>query len=96
MTTDWVSLLQGDVNQQAEGLIEVLLGAQDRWVPHKKLRVRSSDQPWFGTQCRAASDNKYRLRRIYKSSPTRWNKARHREAATHMEASLGQGAVDGV
>ena len=34
VTTNWVSLWQGDVDQQAERLTEVLLGAQKRWVPH--------------------------------------------------------------
>ena len=72
MTTDWASLLQGDVDQQAEWLTEILLGAQEQWVPHKQYRVqRSSDQAWFGPQCRAAPDNKYRLWCIYKLNPTR-------------------------
>ena len=86
-TANWASLLQGDVDQQAVRLTEVLLGAQERWVPHKQHRVRSSDQPWFGPQCRAASDNKYRLWRIYKRNPTRRNKDRHKEAAAQMEAT---------
>ncbi|MPC37274.1 hypothetical protein E2C01_030748 [Portunus trituberculatus] len=64
--TNWASLLQGDVDHQAERLTEVLLRTQERWVPYKQHKVRSSDQPWFGPQCRAASDNKYRLWRIYR------------------------------
>ncbi|MPC60296.1 hypothetical protein E2C01_054337 [Portunus trituberculatus] len=36
---NWASLLQGDVDQQAERLTEVLLRAQERWVPHKQHKV---------------------------------------------------------
>ena len=86
-TIDWTNLLQGHMDQQVERLTEVLLGAQERWVPHKQHRVRSSDQPWFGHQCRAASDKKYRLWSTYKRNHTRWNKPRHRETAAHMEAT---------
>ena len=85
--TDWAGLLRGDVDQQAELLTKALLEAQTRWVPHKQHKSRTSDQPWFGPQCRVASDNKYRAWRTYKRNPTRRNKDRYRAAATHMEAT---------
>ncbi|MPC81366.1 hypothetical protein E2C01_075978 [Portunus trituberculatus] len=85
--TNWASLLQGDVDQQAKRLTEVLTGAQKQWVPHNQHRVRSSDHPWLGPQCRLASDNKYRLWRIYKRNTTQRNKDHHKDAAAHMEAT---------
>ena len=84
---NWEGLLQGEVSQQVEGVTEALLEAQRRWVPHKQHKTKPTDQPWFGPQCRAASDAKYRAWRLYKRRPTQRNRDRHREAAAHMEAT---------
>ena len=83
---DWERELQGDVDQQVDFFTEALLKAQSSHVPHKQLTTKGSDQKWFGPQCQAASDAKYKAWRNYKRHPTRRNKQLHREAAAHMEA----------
>lgn len=81
----WECLLQGDVDQQVERFTEVLLREQRCYVPQKQHSAAASDQPWFGPQCRAASDAKYKAWCSYKRRPTWRNRQRHREAATTME-----------
>ena len=83
--TDWDRLLQGDVDRQVEQLTGALLEAQSHWVPNKQHRTLASDQPWFGPQCRAASDEKFQAWRTYKRHPSWRNRQRHREAADYME-----------
>lgn len=75
------------MDNQLERFNEALLEAQSRWVPHKQQKTRASVQPWFGPQCRADSHAKYRACGNYKRHCTWRNKERHREAATHMEAT---------
>ena len=82
--TEWDSELHGDVNQQVERLTEILLKLQSKWVPHMDYKTKVSDQPWFGPQCRAASDAKYNAWRNLKRNPTQRNKTLHRQAAVHM------------
>ena len=85
--TEWENVLSGDANQQVEGLTTLLVALQDRWVPHSQYTSKPSDQPWFGPECRAASDAKYRAWRAFKRRPTARNRRRHREAAQHMRAT---------
>ncbi|MPC66707.1 hypothetical protein E2C01_060859 [Portunus trituberculatus] len=82
---DWDRLLQGDVDRQVELLTEALMGAQGRWVPNKQHTTLASDQPWFGPQCRAASDERFQAWRTYKRHPSWRNWQRHREEAAYME-----------
>ncbi|XP_063881678.1 uncharacterized protein LOC135111930 [Scylla paramamosain] len=62
---------------------------KDRWVPHSTHQAKGSDQPWFGPECRAASDAKYHAWLAFKRHPTAWNRQRHREATNHMRATQG-------
>ena len=57
--TDWEEVLYGNTDQQVGRLMELLLALQERWVPHSKHSTKPSDLPWFGPECRAASDAKY-------------------------------------
>ena len=77
-------MLCGNTDQQVGRFTELLKSLQERWVPHSQHTTKPSDQPWFGPQCRAASDAKYRAWRAYKRHPTAGNRRRHREAATRM------------
>ncbi|XP_045117635.1 uncharacterized protein LOC123508165 [Portunus trituberculatus] len=43
-TINWASLLQEDMDQQAEWLTEVLLRAQVRWVPHKQHKLNPTQR----------------------------------------------------
>ncbi|KAK8389782.1 hypothetical protein O3P69_009049 [Scylla paramamosain] len=58
--TDWGEVLSGEVDQQVQRLSELLHALQLRWVPHSNHTTKASDQPWFGPECRAAADAKYR------------------------------------
>ena len=49
------------MDQQVNFFTEALLKAQSSHVPHKLLTTKASDQPWFGPQCQAASDAKYKV-----------------------------------
>ena len=82
--TDWEEVLCGNTDQQVEHLTELLLSLQERWVPHSKHSTKPSDLPWFGPECRAASDAKYRAWRAYKRHPTARNRQMHREASQQM------------
>ncbi|XP_045133977.1 uncharacterized protein LOC123517690 [Portunus trituberculatus] len=86
-TTDWDEVLCGDTDQQVGQFTELLHTLQDRWVPHSTHQTKASDQPWFGPECRAASDAKYRAWLTFKRHPTAWNRQRHREATDHMRAT---------
>lgn len=85
--TDWGTVLCGDINQQVRQLNELLYALQTRWVPHSTYKSKASDQPWFGPECRAASDAKYRTWLAFKRHPTARNRQRHREATQHMRAT---------
>lgn len=71
---EWNSLLQGSVHEQSNLFTAKLLELQYRYVPHKTYTSKSSDQPWFGPQCKAASDKKYRAWIRFKRNPTTHNK----------------------
>ncbi|XP_045109715.1 uncharacterized protein LOC123503780 [Portunus trituberculatus] len=86
-TTDWDEVLCGDTDQQVGQFTELLHTLQDRWVPHSTHQTKASDQPWFGPECRAASDAKYRAWLTFKRHPTAWNRQQHREATDHMRAT---------
>ena len=86
-TTDWDDVLCGDTDQQVRQFTELLHALQYRWVPHSTHQTKASDQPWFGPECRAASDAKYCAWRAFKRHPTAWNRQRHREATDHMRAT---------
>ncbi|KAG0724383.1 hypothetical protein GWK47_040689 [Chionoecetes opilio] len=58
--TDWDDVLCGNTDQQVWRLTELLHALQVRWIPHATHKTKPSDQPWFGPECRAASDAKYR------------------------------------
>lgn len=88
-TTDWDDVLCGDTDQQVGQFTELLHTLQDRWVPHSTHQAKGSDQPWFGPECRAASDAKYHAWLAFKRHPTAWNRQRHREATNHMRATQG-------
>ncbi|KAK4287373.1 hypothetical protein Pmani_039554 [Petrolisthes manimaculis] len=81
---DWERVLQGDVDQQVEQFTETLLSVQNRWVPHKQHRIKTTDQPWFGPQCCTASNEKYRAWRRYKRHPTRHNRNLLRAATARL------------
>ena len=81
---DWDHVLCGDPDEQVEQLNKLLYALQSRWVPHSIHKTKVSDMPWFGPECRAASDEKYRAWRVYKRNPTSQNRQRHREAAQRM------------
>ncbi|XP_045137187.1 uncharacterized protein LOC123519749 [Portunus trituberculatus] len=81
---DWQSVLQGDTDLQARRFTETLHSLQARWVPHSQYKSKASDQPWFGPECRTASNAKYRAWQAYKMHPTARNRQRHREATQHM------------
>lgn len=83
--TDWEDMLSGNIDEQVARLNEWLLTLQSRWVPHSRHRTSASDQPWFGPECRVASDAKYRAWLAFKRHPTYRNRERHREAAQHMK-----------
>ena len=85
--TDWGEVLRGDADQQATRLTELLRTLQDRCVPHSQHTVKARDQPWFGPECRAASDAKYRAWLSYKRQSTARNRRRHREACEAMTAT---------
>ena len=80
-------MLCGDVDQHLRRFTGLLLALQERWVPHSQYTGKASDQPWFGPECRAASDAKYRAWRAYKRRPTVWNRRRHSEAAQRMRTT---------
>ena len=81
---NWEDVLRGDTDQQVGRLTEFLLSLQARWVPHSSYTTKTSDQPWFGPECRTASDAKYRAWRAFKRHPTTRNRRRHREACERM------------
>lgn len=83
-STNWGDVLCGDTDQQVQRFTELLHTLQARWVPHSTHQTKAADQPWFGPQCRAASDAKYRSWLAYKRHPTDRNRQRHREAAERM------------
>ena len=82
---DWDTILQGDLDQQVDSLTSTLLRLQDQFVPKYLHTTKPSDQPWFGPQCKKASDNKHRSWLRYKRNPTTRNKRLHRIASKHME-----------
>ena len=82
--TDWETVLCGDVDQQVGRLSELLLALQAHWVPHTSHTTKTSDQPWFGPECRVASDTKYRAWVAYKRRPSEGNRQRLREASQRM------------
>ena len=82
--TNWEEVLRGETDQQVERLTRLLHELQERWVPHKQHTSKPSDQSWFGPECRAAADAKYRAWRTYKRHPTPRNRRRHKEATQHM------------
>lgn len=47
----------------------------------------TSDQPWFGPRCRAASDAKYHAWLPYKRNSTRGNKPLHKQDTDDMLAT---------
>ena len=81
---DWDGILQEDINQQVHSFTTEVLDAQYRFVPRSVYSSRPSDQPWFGPQCKIASDNKYCAWLRYKHRPTTRNKKLHKEAKTRM------------
>ena len=86
---DWEEVLYGNTDQQVGRLTELLLAMQERWVPHSKHSTKPSDLPWFGLECRAASDAKYRAWRACKKHPTARNRRVHREASQRMRYTQG-------
>ncbi|XP_045104363.1 uncharacterized protein LOC123499894 [Portunus trituberculatus] len=85
--TDWGEVLRGDVNQQVQRLSELLHALQLSWVPHSNHTNKASDQPWFGPECRAAAEAKYRAWRALKRHPNARTRQRHREATARMTAT---------
>lgn len=83
-STDWEHVLCGDTDEQVERFTQLLYALQSSWVPHSTHKTKASDQHWFGPECRAASDEKYRAWRAFKRHPTARNRQRHREAAQRM------------
>ena len=83
-STDWREVLCGTTDEQVEQLTRLLYDLQTRWVPHAQHTHKATDQPWFGPECRAASDAKYRAWMSYKRHPTARNRRRHREASEAM------------
>ena len=86
-TTVWRDVLSGDVDQQVQRLSKLLHDLQLRWVPHSAHTTKASDQPWFGPECRAAAETKYRAWRALKRHPNARTRQRHREAAARMIAT---------
>ena len=82
--TNWSDVLSGDIDEKVQRFTELLHALQARWVPHSTHQTKASDQPWFGPECRAASDAKYRSWLAFKRHPTARNRQRHREAAECM------------
>ena len=82
--TNWSDVLCGDTDHQVQRFNELLHALQTRWVPHSTHQTKPSDQPWFGSECRAASDAKYRCWLAFKRHPTARNRQQHREAAERM------------
>ncbi|XP_063841369.1 uncharacterized protein LOC135089572 isoform X2 [Scylla paramamosain] len=80
--TDWGEVLNGEVDQQVQRLSELLHALQLRWVPHSNHTTKASDQPWFGPECRAAADAKYRAWRALNAR----TRQRHRAATARMTA----------
>ncbi|KAG0720260.1 hypothetical protein GWK47_006869 [Chionoecetes opilio] len=81
---DWEDVLCGNTDQQVGRFTELLHALQVRWVPHATHKTKPSDHPWFGPECRAASDAKYRAWCAYKRHPTTRTRHSHREAAQRM------------
>ena len=82
---NWDEVLKGDADRQAEAFTNVLIEKMYEYVPHRIYKVRASDQPWFGHQCRKAADEKIKAWNRYKRCPTARNKLLHRDACKKME-----------
>ena len=84
-TTDWENILAGDANDITQAATQLIVTLQSKFVPHKDYTAKPDDQPWFGPNCRAASDDKARAWTRYKQNPTRRNKHLHSAACTRMK-----------
>ena len=47
-----------NADEQVGSFNELLLALQKHWVAHSPHITKPSDQLWFGTECRSASDAK--------------------------------------
>ena len=83
--TQWEIILNGDIDQQAEKLTNLLTRLQKQFIPNKNYKSKPQDLPWFGLNCRAAADTKSRAWARFKRHPTRQNKASHKSACTAMK-----------
>jgi len=82
----WEDILTGTVDRQALALTKILVSLQAIYVPNKTYKTKSTDQPWFGYNCRMASDKKMRAWNRYKRHPTQRNKDAHAMACRRMKA----------
>ena len=64
-----------------------LLALKQQHVPSKIYLARSCDPPWFGYQCRAATEAKHAAWVRFKRRPTPHNCAQHRTARRRMKAT---------
>ena len=86
-TTDWESLLSGDVEEKTRLLTSTLLTLQSQFVPHRSYLTKATDPPWFGFRCRAAAEAKYSMWRRYKRRPTHLNLVLHKAACRRMTST---------
>ena len=86
-TTDWDTLLTGDVDEKTCLFTSTLRALQSRFVPSRTYLTKASDPPWFGSRCRAAAESKYSSWRRFKSRPTHRNLLLHRAASKRMTST---------
>ena len=82
---NWDDIFTGRVEEDVQSFSETILKAQATFVPSKLHTQRTSDQPWFGVQCRNAAKAKHQAWRRFKAHPSERNKQRHREASRRMD-----------
>ena len=82
---DWDKVLQGDADKQAEGFTNIIIDKMYEYFPYRIYKVKPSNQPWFGYQCRKAADEKIRAWNRYKRCPTARNRSLHKNACKRME-----------
>jgi len=83
----WEDILAGTVDRQTNALTKLLMSLQTMYVPNKTYKTKSTDQPWFGNNCRVAAGEKMRAWNRYKRHPTQRNKDVHAMACRRMRAT---------
>ena len=81
----WENVIVGNIDNKADAFANIILQKQNLFIRHRSYKVKPNDQPWFGYQCRIASDAKSKAWNRYKRLRTRHNKRLHKNACSRMK-----------